>query len=69
MSKGKRHSWGEERSYLHKTEVDCVECGVTKATLIEPAGAWNRHRAEFWRNGIKIECTATPPCEPQPAPA
>lgn len=69
MSRGKRHSWGEKRVYLYKNEVDCIVCGITKATIAEPAGAWSRHRTEFWRDGEQINCAATPPCEVQPAPA
>ncbi|MCB1499734.1 MAG: hypothetical protein KDK07_08065 [Bauldia sp.] len=61
-----RHRWGEaERPTRFKTERQCVKCGLVKVTRHENTGGpGETHWTEFWRGLERIECEATPPCQP-----
>lgn len=58
-----RHRWSNPTRFDHKTERECQNgCNIVRVTVREPAGAFDRHRTEFWRGLDKIECKGTPPC-------
>ncbi len=63
------HRWGDKRTYLNKSEKDCVRCGVTMASFSQPSpdGPIDVRWKEFWRDGEQIRCEATPPCQPSKA--
>ncbi len=61
----KRHRWGEKTRMAQKSEVQCLDCELMKATLKERNGRFVRYRVEFWRGTDRVECTATPACEKQ----
>ena len=60
-----RHRWGDRRECgPHKSEKDCVRCGMTRASMHQNQGARDEHWKEFWRDGDQISCAdATPPCD------
>ena len=53
-----RHSWGFAHRFPHKTERQCIQCGLVKVTRHE-ATCWT----EYWRGLDRIECDGTPACE------
>jgi hypothetical protein len=60
MSGARRHSWGEPERFVNKTERTCCRCDVVKVTRHEP---FERSWVEFWRDGDRLQCQGTPPCE------
>lgn len=54
-----RHSWGEKIRFLYKSEQTCERCDTVRVTRHEG----DQHWTEFWRDGTRIECDATPPCD------
>lgn len=67
MTARKNHRWGEKTDFplAHKSERECQNgCGITKVTRHEWDGAREQHWIEFWRDGERIACEATPVCEP-----
>lgn len=67
----KRHHWGEKIVIsVNKTERECLDgCGIVKVTRHEQEGGRDLHWIEFWRGLDRIECDATPACEPVRADA
>jgi hypothetical protein len=61
----KRHSWGEKVRLLHKSEQQCADCLVVKTTHHQHEGQRDIYWTEFYRGLDKIECTGTPPCQPE----
>jgi hypothetical protein len=60
----KRHRWGEKQVFPHKTERQCLNCGIVKVGRHEVEGGRDRYWTEFWRDLDRIECDGTPACEP-----
>ena len=69
----RRHRWGEKTVISsYKTERECLNgCGIVRVTRHEYDGSRDRnlHWIEFWRGLDRIECDATPVCEPVKADA
>lgn len=64
-----KHRWGEKAHFplAHKSERACLNgCGITKVHRYEREGDRDTHWTEFWRDGEKIEDTATPSCRGKP---
>jgi hypothetical protein len=60
-----RHRWGEPARFPHKTERTCLNgCGITKVGHHQVEAGRARHWTDFWRDGERIVCAATPPCDP-----
>lgn len=67
--RARRHAWNdpvrfmrEDRPDIGKSERTCKNgCGIVKVT-VHPGGT-ERAWQEFWRDGEKIDCVGTPPCE------
>lgn len=68
-TKRRRHRWGDAQRFEHpdrpdisKTERPCIHpgCNIVRVTRHES----NEHWIEFWKDGERIECDATPPCVP-----
>lgn len=59
-----KHRWGEALRLLHKTDRECINCGLVKTTRHEFEGGREVIWTEFWRGLDKIESDATPACEP-----
>lgn len=56
-----RHSWSApSRISEHKTERECVKCGLVKASRHEG----DEHWTEFWRGLDRLPDDRTPACEP-----
>jgi hypothetical protein len=65
-----KHRWGDKVVVnTNKTERDCANCGLVKVTRHETEGGRDLHWTEFWRGLDRIECSATPVCEPVTVPA
>ena len=60
---GVRHWTKEDPSYHFKTERECVRCGMVRATLHEPAGAFDAHSVEYWHGLVQVHSELTPPCD------
>ena len=62
----KRHRWGAEQRFDHKTERQCLDCPIVKVTRRRqnPDGSWSFHRIEFWHDLDQVEGSGTPACEP-----
>jgi hypothetical protein len=59
-----RHKWGQRIEVSpHKSETECIRCGVVRASRHEFEGGREIHWKEFWRDCERIECKATPPCD------
>jgi len=54
-----RHNWSEPVRFQHKTERECVKCGMVKVTRHENDLCW----VEFWRGLDQVNADRTPPCE------
>lgn len=57
-----RHRWGEPSRLDHKTERECQNCGIVKASHHQSEGGHDRHWDEFYRGLDRIECAGTPAC-------
>jgi hypothetical protein len=66
-----KHRWGDKLVItINKTERECQNgCGIVKVTRHETEGGREVHWVEFWRGLDRIECDATPACEPVKADA
>jgi hypothetical protein len=61
----RRHKWGDRVPFQHKSERTCLNgCGITRVSRHETDGPRDVHWVEFWRDGERIACDATPACEP-----
>jgi len=55
-----RHRWSDPYRTEHETNRSCIKCGLIRVTRHEPGHLpWS----EWWRDGLKVEATATPACE------
>ena len=55
----KRHRWGQPDRFLHKTERECIDCGLVKVTHHPPVGFPTK---SFWRDAEKLDDARTPAC-------
>lgn len=60
----KRHRWGERQEFEHKTEKQCLTCGIVQVSRSEHNGFYPVYWKEFYRDLDRIECDGTPACEP-----
>ena len=60
----KHHRWGDRVVFPHKTERDCVNCGLVKVTRHETEGGRDIYWTEYWRNEEKLSVDRVPVCEP-----
>ncbi len=59
-----RHSWSEVYRDHHKTERQCIHCGLLKVSRHETdERGYALHWVEFWRGSDKLGGAATPACE------
>lgn len=58
-----RHSWGEPSRFPHKTERQCIKCGLVKVTRHEVDGLREVYWVEFWRGLDLVKNDGTPACE------
>jgi hypothetical protein len=61
-----RHRWGEKAVVVphHKSEQECVRCGMVRASRHEFEGGRELHWKEFWRDLERIDKAGeTPPCD------
>jgi hypothetical protein len=59
-----RHRWGERvECGPHKSEKQCVRCGVVRASMHQNQGAHDEHWKEFWRDEELISREKTPLCD------
>lgn len=61
---GPRHRWGEPVRFPHKSERQCIKCGLVKVTRHEAEGPRDVHWVEYWREGDQVAADKTPACEP-----
>jgi len=59
-----RHRWSEPLRSEHKSERECIACGLIKVTRHESEGGRDVYWTEFWRGLDRIQCDGTPACEP-----
>lgn len=59
-NRSKYHNWGDPVRFQHKTERQCVKCGLIKVTHHQ-AGV--RCWTTFWRGLDEIKGDGTPVCE------
>lgn len=57
-----KHRWGEPRRFLHKTERECLHCGLVKVTRHESDGPRDVRWTEFYRGLDQVDATGTPAC-------
>lgn len=59
------HRWGEKVRFplANKSEKACLRCDVVKVGRHESQAGREVHWHEFWRDGERIRCDATPPCD------
>ena len=63
MTNSQRHSWGDPARFQHKTERQCVKCGIVKVMRHEVDEYRLTHWTEFWRGLDEIKSDGTPVCE------
>jgi hypothetical protein len=57
------HSWSQPNRLPHKTERECVRCGIIRVTRHD-AGDTVIPWVEFWRDGERLDVRGTPACQP-----
>lgn len=67
--KPSRHRWGDRVVFPHKTERDCINCGLVKVSRHESEGGFDRYWTEFWRGCEQVVGAGTPVCQPVGADA
>lgn len=61
--KQQRHQWGQPNRFPHKTERQCLKCGLIKVSRHEAEGPRDTHWTEWWRGLDEIASNNTPPCD------
>ena len=59
-----KHKWFENSRNAHTTVRVCERCDLRKLSRHEMENGRMVHWQEFWRGTERLECEATPPCEP-----
>ena len=59
-----RHRWGDKSRFPHKTEQQCINCGLVKVSRHESEGGRDVYWTEFWRGLERIGGEGKPVCEP-----
>lgn len=57
-----RHEWGQPERFAHKTERQCLKCGLLKVTRHEAEGPRDVHWTEWWQGLDEIASRTTPSC-------
>lgn len=64
-----KHRWGDKNRLEHKTEQQCIHCGLVKVTRHETEGGRDVYWTEYWRGLDLLQVESTPACEPAGADA
>ena len=64
MSKSTRHRWGGRiECGPQKSEMQCVRCGMVRASMHQNQGVHEEHWKEFFMGEDLIGRNKTPPCD------